>query len=177
MSSLSSWVVLLVPVLKDFGQNFLTVLKLQKNPSSGCDARLSATTMVILPLKIWVITSKAISIPVFSSYLCPRLMAEVMTHTHTYQLILMEITMPIVYLLSVIDILLGYFPVQSKMLRFFVVFLFCFLMDLILRNYHGKKLIARNMENCWKVRFLTERALSVLIYCTSLQVFIIINSS
>ena len=67
-------------------------------------------------------------------------MAEVMTHTHTYQLILMEI-------LSVIDILLGYFPVQSKILRSFV-FLFCFLMDLILRNHHDTKLIVRNMENC-----------------------------
>ena len=63
-----------------------------------------------------------------------------MTHTHTYQLILMEI-------LSVIDILLGYFPVQSKILRSFV-FLFSFLMDLILGNHHDTKLIVRNMENC-----------------------------
>ena len=151
------------------GHIFLTVIKLQKNPPSACDARLSATTMIILPLKMWVPTSKAISIPVVSSYLCPRLMAEVMTHTHTYQLILMEI-------LSVIDILLGYFPVQSKILRSFV-FLFSFLMDLILRNHHDTKLIVRNMENCWKDHFLTERALSVLICCTSLQVLLIINSS
>ena len=74
-------------------------------------------------------------------------MAEVMTHTHTCQLILMEITMPVVYLLSVIDILLGYFPVQSKMLRFCKI-LFFFLMDLVLQNHHDTKLIVKNMENC-----------------------------
>ena len=125
MPSLSSWVVLLVPVSKHCksGKIFLTVLKLQKNPPSACNARLSATTIAIVPLKCEFSLRKLFQYLLFPVFLCPRLMAEVMTHTLTYQLILMEIIIPIVYLLSVIDILLGYFSVQSKMLRFFYFFI------------------------------------------------------
>ena len=59
---------------------FLTVLKLWKNLSRAFEARLSATAIVIIPLKIWLLYSRSI-LTTFSNILLETIVPNLVPQT------------------------------------------------------------------------------------------------